>query len=143
MFHPLSFQQIRSLLAAMTATGLVACGGSTEPAESPIDVQEIPASAADGPADPSRPATGASEQFSTSATAGESTPAVGNRTGTTAETAGPTAESPAEPGRGIGMVSVSTPKAEPPKAAGTKTGSGTGHKKAAGGKGACGAGTCG
>src|SRR5450755_4495984 len=46
MSQKLSFSSIAATLAALSASGLIACGGSTPPAESPADAKEVPAAAA-------------------------------------------------------------------------------------------------
>ncbi|HEY4157614.1 MAG TPA: hypothetical protein VGM29_05935 [Polyangiaceae bacterium] len=120
MSQKLSFHSIAATLAALSATGLLACGGATPPADSPADVKEVPAAAA---ADATPPATDA-----TSATAAsDAKPADAPAAAADAKPAdAPAAAADAKP--------ADAKAADKPK---------TGKKKAAGAKSGCGAGTCG
>jgi len=122
MTHKFSFQHFTATLAALSATGLIGCA-SNEPAQSPVQAQEVPAAApAEGSADSTAPAPAAAD---TTAAAPADKP--------TEPVPAPAAEAskPAEP---------AAAEAKPAPAAETKKPNP--KHKAGGAKGGCGAGTC-
>ncbi|HEY2406263.1 MAG TPA: hypothetical protein VGI10_09680 [Polyangiaceae bacterium] len=125
MSQKLSFHSIAATLAALSATGLLACGGATPPADSPADVKEVPAAAA---ADATPPATDATSATAASdAKPADAKPADAPAAAADAKPAdAPAAAADAKP--------ADAKAADKPK---------TGKKKAAGAKSGCGAGTCG
>ena len=126
MFQKISFRELTSLFTALSAGSLVACGAASgEPANSPVDAQEVPAAAAPEPA--ALPEASAVEAAPEEATPAADTPAL----------AAPEAVTPAE----STAAPIEPPK--PAKASGPKASCGSKHNKAAGAKGGCGAGTCG
>jgi len=123
MSQKLSFSSIAATLAALSASGLIACGGETVPAaESPADAKEVPASmtnaAAASDEGPMKAGVAPSEGAMGSTPAPESPKVAADAT-----------EAPAS------TPAAATPKDEKPKA--------PAKKKAAGAKAGCGAGTCG
>lgn len=139
MFQTLSLQQIRSTLVSLSATGLVACGGSTEPAEAPIGVQEVPAAAAEMSPEE---ASGAEAPESSAATSPSAIPSPPDEPASSAPAEASASVESAEQAPTNSEAPAATPM-EPAKPAPTKASAVKSHKKAAGGKGACGAGTCG
>jgi hypothetical protein len=130
MIASISLQQLRATLAALSATGLVACaGGGEPPAQSPVDAKEVPAAA-------SAPATDApaSDAQGTETTANPS-PSPAAPDAKAATDAKPTGAPPPSE-----EATTTTPPAVEAKPAATKANA---KRKAAGAKGGCGAGTCG
>lgn len=119
--NTISLNQFKATLALLSATGLVACGGSQEPAQSPVEANEVPA--ATTAAAPADAGVGTKEAAAAEAPAAAGEAAADAPKAPEAATPA-AAEKPAEPA-----------KPEPAKAASPK-------KKAAGAKGGCGAGTC-
>ena len=120
MSQPLTYT---SILATLVTLGAVACGGSAPPAESPVEAKEVPAATATETA----PAAAASDA---SAPAADAKPA-----DAAAAPAAPAADAPAAPAAAADAKPADA-KGAAPAPAGT-------HKKKAGAKAGCGAGTCG
>lgn len=129
MTHPLSFNHFRNTLAALGATGLVACAGGNEPAQSPVEAKEVPAAT---PAAANAPAASdaAAPEAAASTAAAEKPADAAAPAGAPAADAKPSDAAPAA------ATPSDKPAQEVKKAAAAK-------HKAAGAKGGCGAGTCG
>lgn len=121
MNQALTLNQLKAALAVLSATGLVACGGSQEPAASPVEAKEVPAATTDA-----APAAAAPES---TAAAAEAAPAAA----APAEAKAPEAATPAP--AAAEKPAAADPAKDTKKATGAK-------QKAAGAKGGCGAGTC-
>jgi hypothetical protein len=129
MIASISLQQLRATLAALSATGLVACaGGGEPPAQSPVDAKEVPAAA------------------SATATDAPASNAQGTETTASPSPAAPDAKAATDAAKPMGApppseeATTTTPPAVEAKPAATKANA---KRKAAGAKGGCGAGTCG
>jgi hypothetical protein len=115
MSQPLTYT---SIFATLLTLGAVACGGATPPAESPVEAKEVPAATESAPAETAADA---------SAPADAAKPA--------ADAAAPVAPAADAPAATADAAKPADPKAPAAPAAA--------HKKKAGAKAGCGAGTCG
>jgi hypothetical protein len=130
MSQNLSFSSIAATLAVLSASGLVACAGSsTPPAESPVDAKEVPASttnlATAGDQGPGKDGVSPSEGAS----------------GSTPTTTSAVADEPKPAADAAAAAPAATPAPAPAKD--QKAAPAAPKKKHAGAKGGCGAGTCG
>jgi hypothetical protein len=126
MSQKLNFSSIAATLAALSASGLIACGGSAPPAASPADAKEVPAAAAPVAAAPTDAPADAAK------TADAPAPAAGDA---------PAAATPADPKAVASDAPTTVPAAAPAKT--DDKPKAVAKKKAAGAKAGCGAGTCG
>ena len=126
MSQKLSFNSIAATLAVLSASGLVACGGSATPAaESPADAKEVPAATTSS-------ATAAADQ-------GPMKDGVAPSEGASGGSVAP----PSPPEAPKAPDAAAAAPAAPPAATPSEKPKATGKKKAAGAKAGCGAGTCG
>lgn len=128
MISSISLQQLRATLAALSATGLVACAGGNEPAQSPVDAKEVAPAAA--------PAT--TDAAPAEAKAAETSAAPADAAAAEAKPAAATEEAKPAPAPATEAAAPAAPSDSKPAA--TKANA---KRKAAGAKGGCGAGTCG
>ncbi len=150
MNSKLSFNAIAATLAALGATGLVACGGSAPPAQSPVQAHEVPAASAA----PAEAACGAAptESKGSAETASDNSATAGS-TADTKGTSDKTNDAKSDEAKTDDAKSDSDKTADTKddaktKAASTKkpaahrTATHPRKKRAGGAKSSCGAGTC-